>query len=81
MFESPHKLQRLASDKVRELHHEADLARSLAAVHLRRHSWRWRLGETLLRLAGRLSPQHRTLLAPLRECLPDGTPTEHGAAA
>ena len=61
MFESPHKQHRLAIEKTHQYHHEADVARTLstAGVH---YSWRWRLGQTLLALAGRLSPAHRTLL-------------------
>lgn len=68
MIESHQKLQRLTGDKVRQYRHEADLARTLAAAR-NHHGWRWWLGETLLALAGRLSPTHRTLLNRLCESL------------
>lgn len=61
MFESPHKQQRFAAEKTEQYRREADIARSLSAAGVH-HGWRWRLGETLFALAGRLSPEHRTLI-------------------
>lgn len=76
MFESPHKQQRHAADKVDRYRREADIAHSLSAAGIR-HGWRWRLGETLFALAGRLSPEHRTLIE--RLCDPP-LPEPEGAA-
>lgn len=61
MFESPHKQHRLAVEKTRQYRQEAAVVRTLSAIGTHQ-GWRWRLGETLLALAGRLSPSHRTLL-------------------
>jgi hypothetical protein len=75
MFESPHRQQRLAVEKTRQYHREAHVARTLSAAGVH-HGWRWRLGETLFALAGRLSPAHRTRLE--RPCDP---PMSEGNAA
>ena len=80
MFESPHKLQRLAAEKAKQYHHQADIARALAGARPR-HGWRWHLGETLLTLATRLSPSHRTLLDQLQDCLHDAPLSDGNAAA
>lgn len=70
MFESPHKLHRLAADKASEYRREAEIAR-LAAAARSEPGWRWRLGETLLALATRLSPEHRNRLQRLGDQLGD----------